>query len=496
MAPTLRHLINGPGLGITLLTGEQHLDDEVRWVATNEHPDPTPFLKAGDLLLTTGINLPATTQQVRAYTDRIAGSGAVALGLGVGLGHGSTPRRLINAAERSGLALVEIDEPTPFVAVSKALSDLIAREEHAEAQRTAQAQRDLTRAAVRDGTAGVARTTARLLDGWTLVLDRTTAVQHAEPTRARERVADLAEPLERVSSGRVAAASLIDGDEHVLVHTLTAFGRIRGFLVCGTRHRPSGADRAALGLATALLAIGDDQQIVGSRRRDAALLRLARQGTVGDTRTLVDLGGAVLAGATVVGLATTGPAGDLRALADELDDLPAEHVLTVHEDSRVLAVVGSRHLPTVLHRVRAREGLRTGVSDPVPPPEVAGALHRAERALDLAVRRDVDVLSDAEAMSSSLGLVAPSDAAAFARALLHPLHDHGERTDVDLVTSLETWLRHHGHFEPAAAELGVHRHTLRHRVRRAEQLLGRSLDETDTRMDLWFALRASHFGQL
>ncbi|UUZ44359.1 PucR family transcriptional regulator ligand-binding domain-containing protein [Janibacter limosus] len=357
MAPTLRRLIREPALGVTLLTGEEHLDAEVRWVATNEHPDPTPFLKAGDLLLTTGINLPTTTQQVRAYTDRLVRSGAVALGLGLGLGHPSTPRRLISAARRSGLALIEVDEPTPFIAVSKALSDLIAREEHAEAMRTAQTQRELTRAAVRDGTAGVTRTIARIPDGWALVLDRTAAVQHAEPPETKERIADLGEGLERVVSGKVAAASLIDGDEHVPAHTLTAFGRVRGFLVCGTRRRPGGSDRAALGLATTLLAIGDDQQVVGSRRRDAALLRLARQGTVIDPGTPVDLGGAVLASEAVVGLAASGPPGDLRALADELDDLPADNVLTVHEDRRVLAVVDLAHLHTILHRARAERGV-------------------------------------------------------------------------------------------------------------------------------------------
>lgn len=489
MAPTLRQLIDEPDLGITLITGSRRLDDDVRWVATNEHPDPTPFLQAGDLLLTTGINLPTTTQQVRAYTDRIVASGAVALGLGLGLGHASTPRRLISAAERSGLPLVEIDEPTPFIAVSKALSDLSAREERVEAIRTAQAQRELTRSAVRDGTAGVARTTARLLDGWALVLDRTTAVQHAEPPRAKERVTDLAEHLERVSSGRVSALSLIDGDEHVLVQTLTAFGRIRGYLVSGIRHRPGAADRAVLSLATTLLAIGDDQQIVGSRRRDAALLRLARRSAPADTTTLVDLGGAVLASAAVVGLATTGPARALRTLTDELDELPAEHILTTHEGSRVLTVVHEDQLPAVLHRVRARAGLHTGVSEPVTPSDVSAALDQAERAMDLAARRDVDVLNDAAGMPGPLALVAPTDAAGFARTLLRPLHEHGERTDVDLVRSLETWLRHHGRFEPAAAELGVHRHTLRHRVRRAEQLLGRSLDDADTRMDVWFALR-------
>jgi purine catabolism regulator len=34
----------------------------------------------------------------------------------------------------------------------------------------------------------------------------------------------------------------------------------------------------------------------------------------------------------------------------------------------------------------------------------------------------------------------------------------------------------------------VHRHTLRKRVRRAEALLGRDLDEPGTRAELWVAL--------
>lgn len=494
MAPTLRQLIQAPGLGITLLTGESRLDDEVRWVATNEHPDPTPFLEAGDLLLTTGINLPETTQRVRAYTDLIVASGAVALGLGIGLGHPTTPRRLITAAQRSGLALIEIDEPTPFIAVSKALSDLIAKEGRVEDIQIAQAQRDLTRAAVKDGTTGIARTTARLLDGWTLVLDRSTAVQSAEPARAKERLAGLAEPLARVSSGRVTSASLIDGAEHVFVQTLIASGRVRGYLVCGTRQRPGSMARAVLGLATTLLAIGDDQQVVGSRRRDAALLRLAREGEDLDTGTLVDLGGAVLGSAALLTLAVSGPAADLRGLADEIGDLPAEHVLGTHEGSRVLAVVRPDQLDTVLQRVRARAGLHAGVSDRVPPKEIAAALRRAEQAMETAARRKASVVTEREAMPSSLALIPPTDGAAFARSVLAPLLEHDEQTDADLVASLEAWLRHHGHLERAAADLGVHRHTLRHRVRRAEQLLGRSLDEADTRMDLWFALRCNRIG--
>jgi purine catabolism regulator len=58
----------------------------------------------------------------------------------------------------------------------------------------------------------------------------------------------------------------------------------------------------------------------------------------------------------------------------------------------------------------------------------------------------------------------------------------------DLVRSVRVWLAHHGQWEPAAAQLGVHRHTLRKRVHRAGDLLGRDLEEPGVRAELWIAL--------
>ena len=42
----------------------------------------------------------------------------------------------------------------------------------------------------------------------------------------------------------------------------------------------------------------------------------------------------------------------------------------------------------------------------------------------------------------------------------------------------------------AAAELHVHRHTLRYRVRKIEELTGRDLSNAGDRLELWLALRA------
>ncbi len=92
------------------------------------------------------------------------------------------------------------------------------------------------------------------------------------------------------------------------------------------------------------------------------------------------------------------------------------------------------------------------------------------------------------------GVVEPEAAEAFAAATLEQLTAYERSSKIDLRESLRVWLAHHGQFEPAAGSLGIHRHTLRYRVRKAAELLGRDLDDPSVRMDLWFALTV-HSGQ-
>jgi purine catabolism regulator len=83
-------------------------------------------------------------------------------------------------------------------------------------------------------------------------------------------------------------------------------------------------------------------------------------------------------------------------------------------------------------------------------------------------------------------LLDPAAADAWAASLLAPLDEPGERAD--LAATLLAWLARHGQVDAAAADLGVHRHTVRHRLRRAESLLGRSLDDPAMRAELYLAL--------
>ncbi|MEV4328472.1 helix-turn-helix domain-containing protein, partial [Microbispora rosea] len=57
-----------------------------------------------------------------------------------------------------------------------------------------------------------------------------------------------------------------------------------------------------------------------------------------------------------------------------------------------------------------------------------------------------------------------------------------------LVESLRAYLASNGHWDAAAQRLGVHRHTLRYRMKRVSELLGRDLDDPAVRAELWIAL--------
>jgi PucR family transcriptional regulator, purine catabolism regulatory protein len=60
----------------------------------------------------------------------------------------------------------------------------------------------------------------------------------------------------------------------------------------------------------------------------------------------------------------------------------------------------------------------------------------------------------------------------------------------ELLRSLELFILHNGQWERAARELHCHRHTLRYRMRKVEELTGRDLSKATDRIEFWLALRA------
>jgi purine catabolism regulator len=118
------------------------------------------------------------------------------------------------------------------------------------------------------------------------------------------------------------------------------------------------------------------------------------------------------------------------------------------------------------------------------------ARSRAEQAARAAQSERVPLLRFADyAGRGLLDLVAPDAASAFAETVLSPLRRHDDTGRGDLVVSLRCWLENHGHWDHTASVLGVHRHTLRNRIRKVEELTGRSLDAPGVRAEFWLALQ-------
>ena len=59
----------------------------------------------------------------------------------------------------------------------------------------------------------------------------------------------------------------------------------------------------------------------------------------------------------------------------------------------------------------------------------------------------------------------------------------------ELMRSLEAFIEENGQWERAAKRLYCHRHTLRYRIRRVEELTGRNLGSARDRIEFWLALR-------
>jgi purine catabolism regulator len=89
-----------------------------------------------------------------------------------------------------------------------------------------------------------------------------------------------------------------------------------------------------------------------------------------------------------------------------------------------------------------------------------------------------------------LSLQDPQALGTFADSVLGRLDSYDRTHGGDLVSSLRAFLERNARWESAAADLFVHRHTLRYRMRKVEELTGRDLGSARDRMEFFLALRA------
>lgn len=235
-----------------LVAGEAGLDRPVRWVHVAEVPDIATLLGGGELVLTTGIGLPADDAGLRAFIADLAGVGVS--GLVVELGRRyltGVPKVMAAAAGRHGLPLVELRRATPFVRITEAVHALIVDAQLTELRATEEIHQRFTELSVEGAEPDEVIRQAAELSGCPVVLENLSRqVLAYDP--ARDNAALLLDGWEQHSRRiRPAGRTAYDPDSGWLVTMVGARGEDWGRLLLrwpgGVDLSPGGTDPSGPG---------------------------------------------------------------------------------------------------------------------------------------------------------------------------------------------------------------------------------------------------------
>jgi purine catabolism regulator len=530
---TLRDVLGD--LDVRLLAGEANLGAPVRWVHISELADPTAFLAGGELLLTTGLTLDSPRKQ-REFVRRLADHGLAGLGYGTGFASQKVPKAIVDAATERDFPLFEVPYETPFIAITERAFTRLVNEQYALLRRSIAAQERLQRIILSErGLDEIVAALAALIGGPVLVYDGRGDLRGAHAFRrelAPEVVAAVRDELrERARRGeaRGFAPSHPDLAAHALALPVASpdapEGGVPQAWLVGAKEDGALAeiDRLILHQAVTVIAL----ELLRRRVADTTERRLA-----GDVLSAA-LAGELHGGELTRRLAPFGLGGRVTALVLQPAERRTEAVeAALGEALRGEAVsglvaphgrlvgalmpgflddelfeVGAR----IVDRVARQTGavVAAGAGRAVAAADVRESWHEARFALEAQTvtgeapaangsRAGAPRLATYRDLGSFQLLLALQDSEAlrlYCDSLLGPI-EHGEgHYGGELVRSLEAFIECNGQWEAAARRLYCHRHTLRYRIRKIEELTGRDLSSARDRIEFWLALRGRELVQ-
>ncbi|MGX5716827.1 PucR family transcriptional regulator [Arthrobacter sp. MAHUQ-56] len=521
MPPSLNVLLRSRSLKLRLVVpdlGAPQLEQPISWVHSSDLEDPTPFLDAGQLLLTDGTQFPldpegATVAQAgdggqplaahhgreyEEYVRRLADHGIVGLGFATQVIHGALPPGLEAACRSQGLPLLEVPDRTPFIAIIRMVADYVAREEHARAEWSLQAQRAISRAALRpDGLTSILGELERQLHTWVALYDA--AGNYVRMPRNRPVPSDIAVEVagkarNALDLGTRSASHLDVGGKRVTLQTLGRKGNLRGVLALGAMEPldPARADivNSVIGLAS--LALEQARTLDTARRHlRAGVFEQLLAGSIDVAmRTARQVWGQLPREPVLV--TASRQENQTPNLLEALELLADDHrgavFYAVYGDLLVV-LAGIPHQDRVLNLLQ-RHGLVAGVSSETDMRGIPGALAEATRALKRAAEVGKQVVEFSELSEGGmLGLLREDQAGPVARGMLQPLIAHDAAEGTELLATVREWFANNCVWDKTARHLGVHRHTLRNRIDGAGKILGLNLDGMRDRLELFAAVQ-------
>jgi DNA-binding PucR family transcriptional regulator len=534
---TVRELLKD--LDVRLLAGEPGLDLPVRWVHISELPDPTPWLSGGELLLTTGMQLDGA-QSAREFVARLADHHLSGLGFGTGFRHSVVPEALIELAAERDFPVFEVPYELPFIAVTEAAFTQLVNEQYAVLRRALAAHERLERIVLAErGLDAIVGAISSMIGAAVVVFDPRGAAMVQRAFRrplSPEMVNVTAGEVRDRSRRREPGAFMPSGEEgssslalpvasEVLPSRAAVAGLARipeAWLVAIKDSGPlSDFDRLTLHQAVTVVALellrarvaGDTE-----RRLAGDVLAAVIRGELAGAeleRRLEPFGLSERVAALVVQRSggsvsrPTSPGPTEAALVSALRDEAAAGLVASSGPLTCAFVAAPPTLEedelfSLAERLAARlsvePGYNIGVGRAVPGGEARRSFHEARCALEaLALGASgssngsgparVATYRDLGSFQLLLSLQDDEALRLFCDSILGPIEASEGHYGGELMRSLEAFIEENGQWEKAARRLYCHRHTLRYRIRRVEELTGRDLGNARDRIEFWLALR-------
>jgi PucR family transcriptional regulator, purine catabolism regulatory protein len=519
VAITMGDLLQLRHLNLRVVAGEAGLDRPIRWVHTSELQDPTPWLSGGELLLTTGMGLQGSQGAQRTFVRKLVDAGLAGLGFGVGFGFDEVPGPIRRAAERASFPIIEVPYPVPFIAIAEAVSSHIAEERIREAQTSIEIHERLASlVSTGAGPADVLDEVTELAGGWAVLFDMRGNVVARSATSGAP-APDPARVWKGLPRGLVERRGPLTSSDVTPHGTLVAMAvvagkRHEGVLVYGSPRRLDPRTRFVVRHAVTVLGLllASRRAVVEAERRVAGdILSEAFSGrlTGTDLKRRLELVG-FSSGESLIAIAVesgAGAAGALDDLAWAFDGAIGTRAraartttmggrvagIALHDNPEDLAREVLKELTAAAPELRLDPStLRIGVGESVEPQRIRDSYLSAVLALRAAAsHRRIASPTDLGSYALLLGAQPRPVLEGFVRSVLGPLLERDRQKSSELVASVRAFIESGGRWEPGADALGVHRHTLRYRVRQAEDLLGRDLSSAEDRLELWLALKAA-----
>lgn len=494
MGITVEQLLDTPHLRLRLHSGRAGLSRDVTWTHTSDLPEPWQWLTGGELLMTNGMSFPRDAAGQEQLLEQLAQVGASALAIGEQMYCPPLTRRFATASDRLELPVLWIRYPMPFVAISRAVAEASLGEQSQRLMRTARIYDSLRRAVPEElDRSRICEVLAKEFGCPVHVCDRETGAAFFPHGPA---VPDeLEAAVRRARRGTLTAGARAVPVAELSVEALVAdipTHEAAVLVVARPEHRP--LDSILLQHAATVIAVELSHTRLAlehHRRAGAELMAQLLDGRVEARRARRQLVGQGLKpDACVVVVATAAPADRVRELHVALWRQNVPHLLAVRADTAHLLVPADSEVFDAMAHALGTHG-RVGVSGLLRDVRrIPEANREAVWAHGIAGRQHLAIARYGHVTTALTGLAGPDDATALVRQWLGPLIDHDRQHQTDLLPTLETFLAHRRSWQESANALHIHRQTVLYRIRRIEQLTGRSLSETADIAQFWLALQA------